>query len=31
VNFSGQDVWVKHARGWSAVEIDGYRYMEVVK
>jgi lysozyme len=30
-NFSGQDVWVKHARGWSAVEIDGYRYMEVVK
>ncbi len=27
----GQDVWVRHQEGWSAVEIDGYRYMELVK
>jgi lysozyme len=27
----GQDVWVKHARGWTAVERYGYRYMEVLK
>ena len=27
----GNDVWVKHARGWTAVERGGYRYMEVVK
>jgi lysozyme len=27
----GYDVWVKHERGWTAVEIEGYRYMEVVK
>lgn len=27
----GFDVWVKHARGWTAVERGGYRYMEVVK
>ncbi len=27
----GKDAWVKHARGWSAVECDEYRYMEVVK
>jgi GH25 family lysozyme M1 (1,4-beta-N-acetylmuramidase) len=27
----GFDVWVRHARGWSAVEIEGYRYMEVVR
>ncbi len=27
----GRDVWIKHTRGWSAVEIDGYRYAEVVK
>lgn len=26
---SGFDVWIKHARGWSAVERGGYRYMEV--
>jgi GH25 family lysozyme M1 (1,4-beta-N-acetylmuramidase) len=28
---SGYDVWVRHARGWSAVERGGYRYMEVVE
>jgi len=27
----GADVWVKHARGWTAVERNDYRYMEVVK
>ncbi len=27
----GVDVWVRHARGWSAVERGGYRYMEVEK
>ncbi len=27
----GDDVWVRHARGWSAVERHGYRYMEVVE
>ena len=27
----GADVWVKHARGWSAVERNDYRYMEVIK
>ena len=27
----GFDAWVKHARGWTAVERGGYRYMEVVK
>jgi lysozyme len=27
----GYDVWVKHTRGWTAVERGGYRYMEVVK
>jgi lysozyme len=27
----GDGVWVRHASGWSAVEICGYRYMEVVK
>src|SRR4030042_5622556 len=26
----GYDVWVRHARGWSAVERGGYRYMQVV-
>jgi lysozyme len=26
----GCDVWIKHSRGWSAVEIAGYRYMSVV-
>ncbi len=27
----GKDVWVLHSRGWTCVEKDGYRYMEVVK
>jgi GH25 family lysozyme M1 (1,4-beta-N-acetylmuramidase) len=27
----GYDVWVRHARGWTAVERGGYHYMEVVK
>jgi len=27
----GDDVWVKHPRGWTAVERGGYRYMEVIK
>jgi lysozyme len=27
----GDDIWVKHSRGWSAVERGGYRYMEVLK
>jgi hypothetical protein len=27
----GNGVWIKHDRGWSAVEIGGYRYMELVK
>jgi hypothetical protein len=27
----GYDVWARHARGWTAVEIEDYRYMEVVK
>jgi GH25 family lysozyme M1 (1,4-beta-N-acetylmuramidase) len=27
----GYDVWIRHARGWTAVEIEGYRYMEVVR
>ena len=27
----GQDVWVKHSRGWTCVEKAGYRYMEVEK
>jgi lysozyme len=27
----GYDVWVRHKRGWTAVEIEDYRYMEVVK
>ena len=26
----GYDVWVRHARGWTAVERGGYRYMELV-
>ena len=26
----GHDVWIKHERGWTAVEIEGYRYMSVV-
>ncbi len=31
VDVGGKDVWVHHDRGWTAVEIDGYRYMEIVK
>jgi hypothetical protein len=27
----GKEVWIKHTRGWSCVEKDSYRYMEVVK
>jgi lysozyme len=27
----GKDVWIRHQEGWTAVEIDGYRYMEIVK
>ncbi len=27
----GSDVWVKHTQGWSCVEKNGYRYMEVIK
>jgi lysozyme len=27
----GQDVWIKHSEGWSCVEKDGYRYMEIIK
>jgi GH25 family lysozyme M1 (1,4-beta-N-acetylmuramidase) len=27
----GSDVWIKHERGWTAVECKGYRYMEVIK
>ncbi len=27
----GDDVWIKHPKGWSPVEIEGYRYMEVIK
>ena len=30
-DLGGADVWVRHARGWTCVEKDGYRYMEVVK
>ncbi len=31
LELGGNEVWVKHNRGWTAVEIGGYRYMEVVK
>jgi lysozyme len=27
----GKDVWIKHSRGWTAVERNSYRYMEVIK
>jgi lysozyme len=27
----GVDVWVHHSKGWTAVERNGYRYMEVLK
>jgi GH25 family lysozyme M1 (1,4-beta-N-acetylmuramidase) len=30
-DISGTDVWIKHNRGWSCVEQNDYRYMEVVK
>jgi lysozyme len=30
LELGGCDAWVRHARGWSAIEIAGYRYMEVV-
>jgi GH25 family lysozyme M1 (1,4-beta-N-acetylmuramidase) len=30
-DLSGSDVWVKHARGWTCIERNGYRYMEVIK
>jgi lysozyme len=26
----GRDAWVKHARGWTAIEHEGYRYLEVL-
>lgn len=28
---SGNEAWVRHGRGWTAIERGGYRYMEVVK
>jgi GH25 family lysozyme M1 (1,4-beta-N-acetylmuramidase) len=27
----GADVWIHHSQGWTCVEHNGYRYMEVVK
>jgi lysozyme len=30
-DLGGQDVWLHHDRGWTAIEIGGYRYMERVK
>ncbi len=27
----GFDAWVRHARGWTALERNGYRYMEIDK
>jgi lysozyme len=30
-DIGGQDTWVHHSRGWTAIEIGGYRYMEIVK
>ena len=30
-DLAGHDAWVRHSRGYTAVEIEGYRYMEVVK
>lgn len=27
----GKDVWIKHSKGWSCVEKDSYRFMEVLK
>jgi len=30
-DLGGNDVWIRHNRGWSCVEQKDYRYMEVVK
>ena len=30
-NLGGKDVWVRHSKGWSCIEKDDYRYMEIVK
>ena len=30
-DLGGKDIWIKHNRGWTCVEHDGYRYMEVIK
>ncbi|NJD60275.1 MAG: hypothetical protein C3F13_18085 [Anaerolineales bacterium] len=30
VELGGPDCWVKHRRGWTAIERNGYRYMEVL-
>jgi lysozyme len=30
-DLGGKEVWIKHTRGWTCVEKDSYRYMEVVK
>ncbi len=30
-DLAGKDVWIKHSAGWTCVEKDGYRYMEVIK
>lgn len=27
----GNDIWIRHKRGWTVVERGGYRYMEVIK
>jgi GH25 family lysozyme M1 (1,4-beta-N-acetylmuramidase) len=31
VEIGGNDVWIRHNRGWTAVELNGYRYMEIVE
>jgi lysozyme len=30
-DLGGEDVWIRHARGWTCVEQKDYRYMEVLK
>ncbi len=30
-DLGGKDVWVRHSAGWTCVEKDGYRYMEVIR
>jgi hypothetical protein len=30
-DLGGPDVWLKHSRGWSCVERNNYRYMDVLK